>query len=71
MVNTYDFHFRRRYNLPPTDPRYLDATPDEIAADYWAHWYQEHPGAQEEAHDPDFDIDELVRKSEAGEWEEI
>ncbi|WP_293372294.1 hypothetical protein [Nevskia sp.] len=27
------FAFRRRYNLAPTDPRYLSATDEDIAAD--------------------------------------
>lgn len=71
LLSTYDFHFRRRYNLPPNDPRYLDATPEEIATDYWAHFYHENPNAGKEDFDPDFDLDEILRKSEAGEWDEI
>ena len=74
ILNTYDFAFRRRYNLPPTDPRYLNATREEMAADYWAHWYFEHPDDRGETfEDPDFDLEELKRKSESGEleWEDI
>ena len=37
MVRTYGFFFRKRYNLPPTDPRFLDATEEQMMDDYWAH----------------------------------
>lgn len=36
-VNTPQFWFRRKYNLPPTDPRYLDATKEEILIDYYSY----------------------------------
>jgi len=29
--------FRQQYNLPPTDPRYLNATDEEMKVDYWMH----------------------------------
>ena len=50
------FAFRRRYNLPPTDPRYLDATPEEVAVDYFAHLFFENPQqtfAEDESFDPE------------------
>lgn len=34
---TYRFWFRQKYQLPPTDPRYLAATEEEMIADFWAH----------------------------------
>jgi hypothetical protein len=36
-ISTYDWWFRQQYNLPPTDPRYLNATHDIILEDYWCH----------------------------------
>lgn len=70
-----EFWFRRKYNLPPTDPRFLDASLEEMAAEYWAYQYLENP-ATEEVEDDDFDKDavlaEIERQAEAGdEWEEV
>ena len=41
-----EFAFRRRYSLPPTDPRYLNATVTDILVDYWAHRYVDDPEIQ-------------------------
>lgn len=58
MANTMDFAFRRRYQLPPTDPRYLAATDEEIVADYWANVFFDDPKrAEEEVVNDDFDSD--------------
>lgn len=38
-----EFWFRRKYNLPPTDPRFLEMTIADIAADYWAHRFTDKP----------------------------
>ena len=74
LVHSYEFIFRRRYNLPPTDPRFLNATQEDIETDYWAHWYADHPNeaAETVAHDPDFDLEDIKGKMERGEdWETI
>ena len=47
MSNTYEFRFRRRYNLPPTDPRFLACTLEDIVIDYWAHAHVEDPKLSE------------------------
>lgn len=52
---TWEFEYRRRYNLPPTDPRFLSATLEQIMVDCWAHRHADDPKLAEEAHDPDFD----------------
>lgn len=44
MAGTVEFQFRRRYGLPPTDPRFLDATREEILVDWWAHAHTDDPG---------------------------
>lgn len=53
-----EFWFRRTYRLPPTDPRYLDATPDDIATEYWAYRFHENPNTQV-AVDDDFDLEKI------------
>jgi hypothetical protein len=43
-----------------------------MATDYWAHFYHENPNqATTEIEDEDFDLEEIRRKAESGEWEEI
>jgi hypothetical protein len=66
------FWFRRKYNLAPTDPRFLDATIEDIETDYWAHYYAENP-SDTEVEDEDFDADEFVREQlkNLDDWEEI
>lgn len=62
--------FRRRYNLPPTDPRYLAATRDQIIEDYWLHFYVEH-GVKDEIEDEDFSLDEVLNNMASDDWEEV
>lgn len=68
-----EWAFRRLWSLPPTDPRFLDATVDEMLADLWADHYQRRIDKGEnvedgEAYDEDFNIDEVLRLAEA-DWE--
>lgn len=69
--------FRRRYNLTPNDPRFLDITAEEISLDYWANHYQDRAdaGKPEEIEDEDegFDLEEVLALAAASddEWEEI
>lgn len=37
MAGTLQYWFRRHYNLPPTDPRFLAMTDWDIAIEYEAH----------------------------------
>lgn len=66
------FWFRKQFNLAPTDPRFLEATKEQIETEYWAHYYATNP-ASEEAEDDDFDADEYVRQAmnNPDDWEEI
>ncbi|HKT53701.1 MAG TPA: hypothetical protein VJP88_04575 [Caulobacteraceae bacterium] len=61
LSKTYGFWFRRIYNLAPTDPRFLDATPEQIITDYWAHYYLTRAAAgrdtEEEFEDEDFEVE--------------
>lgn len=81
MSGTVELWFRRRFNLAPTDPRYLDATPEEMLTEYWAHYYEERRLSgkpdEEEFEDEEFDIERILaeneRQAEGGddEWEEV
>ena len=57
LADTMEFHYRRRYSLPATDPRYLDASIEDIVLDYWAHAMTDNPKLREEVVNPDFDAD--------------
>ena len=70
------FAFRRRYLLPPTDSRFLDATLDDMFVDFWAWKYHEDPRAADEIVDDEFDVEaEVARINEEVErvddWEQI
>lgn len=62
--------FRNKYSLPPTDPRFLDATLDQIEAEYWAFYYKENP-AGKEVEDEDFDVDAEIAAMGKNDWEEV
>ena len=64
MATTLHFWFRRKYNLAPTDDRFLDATIEQIETDYWAHHYIENP-AKEESEDDDFDLEAELADADA------
>lgn len=70
MARSMEFLFRRRYNLPPTDPRFLDATAEEIEADYWAHHYLENP-SESEVEDDDFDVEAEIAAMNDDDWEDV
>jgi hypothetical protein len=37
IITTPEYWFRRHYNLPPTDPRYLEATREDMIMDFYCH----------------------------------
>lgn len=57
--STVRFWYRRKYNLPVTDARYLDITEDEMLTDYWSHYYYEKPEGEFEFGTDNFE-DELA-----------
>ena len=65
-----EFWFRRKYNLSPTDPRFLDASYEEILLDYYTWRAFEHPDEIEDE-DVDFDVENVVRAMEEGDWEDV
>lgn len=70
LSETIAFEFRRRYGLPPTDPRYLDATEAEIIVDVWAHRHMDDPKLRERLETEDFD-EELARMEAEAAAEEL
>ena len=67
---TFGFWFRRKYNLTPKDPRYLEMTAAEIEADYWAHHFYEKP-ASEAGEDEDYDNLSIPSIEDQSQWEDI
>jgi hypothetical protein len=63
MANTFALWFRQKYNLPPSDPRFLALTPEDIEAEYWAAHYQSNK-VTEEFEDNEFDQDAEIRRIE-------
>lgn len=58
--------------MSPRDPRFLELTPEEVGAEFWAHHYYENAGNGEEFEDDDFDLDAILNNLESGgEWESV
>ena len=70
MAKTLEFWFRRKYNLTPTDPRYLSLTTEDIESEYWAHYYYEN-SAEKEVEDEDFDLDAEISRMNDDDWEDV
>ncbi len=70
MAKGLEFWFRRKFNLAPTDPRFLNATLEQMETEFWAHHYHENPPG-EELEDDDFDKDAIIRSMEENpeDWE--
>ena len=70
MAKSLEFWFRKKYNLPPTDPRFLDATVEDMETDFWAHQYSEN-SPKEEVEDDNFDLDAEIAAMAADDWEDV
>lgn len=70
-----EFWFRRKYSLTKTDPRFLDATVDDMLEDFWAHHFFENPKALDEVEDEGFDLEAEMAALEDGadpeDWETL
>jgi hypothetical protein len=49
-----EFWFRRRYNLSPLDPRFLELTPEQIEVEWFSYHYAD-PANKDEVEDENFD----------------
>lgn len=66
MAQRVSFWFRHRYRLPPTDPRFLDMTLEDMEAEYWAvHYFETKDDSSEEFEDDDFDEAAILAQIEA------
>ena len=63
---TIRFWFRRKYNLPPTDDRYLNMTEAEMLTDYWSHYYYEKPDSEFEGGTDNFEEEQALMDAEMG-----
>jgi hypothetical protein len=63
LANSYELWFRNKYQLAPTDPRFLSATSEEIETEYWAYQYQDNK-VQDEIEDENFDLAAVLAEFE-------
>lgn len=67
-----EFWYRRKYGLTSHDPLFLEATRDEMLADYYAHLYTDDPKAADEIEDEDFDPESVARMiGHEDDWEDV
>jgi hypothetical protein len=71
LVGSIQFAFRRRYNLAPTDPRFLDATTEDILSDHWTHIFHAYGVKVEEVEDDEFVLEAAIKSMDDGDWEEV
>ena len=58
-----EFWFRRKYNLTRTDPRFLEATVEDMLEDLWMHTYYDDPEAvTKTVEDDDFDEESVAER---------
>lgn len=57
-LHSINFWFRKKYNLAPTDPRYLEMTQEDIHTEYFMHLLEENP---------EFKLEDLERTTSSDE----
>ena len=69
---TLEFWYRKKYNLTPHDPRYLESTVEDMETEYWAYHYFDNPKG-DEVEDDDFDVEAVMRSMEDNpdDWEDV
>lgn len=75
LSETIEFAFRRRYGLPPTDPRWLNATLDDVLIDYWAHAHRDDPNLRNEeafeTEDFEAELAAMAASVKEDDWEDV
>jgi hypothetical protein len=71
LCDTVEFRWRRRYNLPATDDRFLDSTVEDMLTDLYAHRFVDDPKLREEMTTDNFDAEWDAFEREAGGDEEL
>ena len=57
--------------MPPSDPRYLSMTEEDIEAEYWAYYYHEN-GDENEFESDDFDEEAFLDESlDVNDWVDV
>lgn len=71
--SSYEFWYRQHYKLTENDPRFLEATLEQIMTDYWAFQYFSNPKLADEVEDEDFDQDDILQLMEAhpDDWQDM
>jgi hypothetical protein len=69
LADSYSFWYRQKYNLPPNSPLFLEITPEEIEAEWWAYHYEENKsGIEFDDDDENAHVDYLAQAER--DWEE-
>lgn len=67
---TLEFWFRKKFNLAPTDPRFLAITEEDLIIEFWSWHYHANPH-QEEAEDQDFDLEAVkAEMADPSKWQD-
>ncbi len=65
-ASTVRFWYRKKYNLPITDARYLDLTDQDMLTDYWSHYYSDRSEDEWEGGTDNFDEELAAMDAEMG-----
>lgn len=61
-MDSIEFLWRKRYNIPETDDRFLNMSIEDMLTDLIAHDLHDNPKQGEEFEDEDFDPDDVARQ---------
>lgn len=71
LSRTLLWWYRDRYRLTATDPRLLEATPEQMSLDFWADYYARRPNDVEEFETDGFEADVEAMLAEDDDWEDV
>lgn len=73
VSKTASFWFRRKYNLPPNDPRFMSMTLEDIQIEYWAHHFYDKPDSEFEAFTDDYDaeVERMISEADPDDLEDV
>lgn len=61
-MDSIEFRWRKKYNIPETDDRFLNMSIEDMLTDLIAHDLYDNPKPGEEFEDEDFDPDDVARQ---------
>lgn len=66
------FWFRQQYRIPPTDPRYLEMSQEDLLLEYWSYRYHKDPDLDSKEMTNDGYEDALAEiEAGGGDWEPL